>query len=109
MRMCQRREWAAFVVSFILSDRRLRVRLVHQQAATAQREAVSLYHGGGHDDPSRKAKDGEREGTTGAGRVCGYEATLIEPIPRDVNAGCNLTLTQKRNGVLTLSALQTQR
>lgn len=95
MCMCRRREWAAFVVSFTLSGRRLRVRLAHQQAATAHREAVSLYHGGGHDDPSRKATDGEKEGTTGTGRVCGYEATLIETIPWDANAGCNLTLTGK--------------
>ena len=86
---------AAFVVSFILSGRRLRVRLVHQQAAAAHREAASFYHGGGRDDPRRKAEDGEREATTGTGRVCGYEATLIEPIPWDTNAGCNLTLTRK--------------
>lgn len=86
-------ELAACVVSYILSGRRLTVRLFPQQAAAAHMAAAACYHGAGNDDSQRKGKDGKREETSGTARMCCDRAILKPAHPLGDDAECDLMLT----------------
>lgn len=90
---CWMHELAACVVSYILSGRRLTVRLLPQQAATAHMAAASCYHRVGNYESQRKGQEGEREERSGTARMCCYRAILKPAHPLGYNIECDLTLT----------------
>lgn len=85
-------ERAASVVSFILSGRRLTLRLLHQQAATADMEAVSFCNRAGDHD-LQNGERWEKGGSNRNGECAVIRPPLIESTPWDTNAQYNLMLT----------------